>query len=356
VTARVLPLSRPVLRDRLARFPRVPLASLPTPLVAAPRLSAALDINVWIKREDLAGLGVGGSKYRILELTLGGAVAEGADVCVAAGLTQSNHPQQVAAAAARLGIPSVLLLGGARGHLAWQGNLLLAGLSGAEVHVLPEADFDELREAQVGVAERLRAMGRRPAVVTLTHAVHLLSVFAYAGYALELVEQLETQQVPARTLYVGSGGPTYAGMLLGSLALGAPLRVVGVTPRGTVAECREHVAGLVREAAGRLEIELPDLEEAICITDAFLGPGHGVTTPGAVDAIRLVASTEGLFLDPVYSGKAMAGLVEHARSGVLASAEAVVFAHTGGIPALFAHADQVMADPLPIDWQAATSR
>ena len=130
---------------------------LPTPLVKADRLSRALGgPQIWIKREDLAGVGVGGSKYRILEFTLGNALAEGADVFIAGGMTQSNHPQQVVAAANRLGVPTVVLLGGAEGRAGWQGNMLLTGLSGAEIHVLPTADYDDVRQAQEETAERLR--------------------------------------------------------------------------------------------------------------------------------------------------------------------------------------------------------
>ncbi len=343
------PLSRVALRAALARMPRAPLAMLPTPLVEAPRLSEALGgPRIWIKREDLAGLGLGGSKYRILEFTLGDALAQSADVFIAGGMAQSNHPQQVVTAAARLGIPSVILLGGAEGRVGWQGNMLLAGLSGAEIHVLPAAGFDEVRRAQEETVVRLQGEGRRPAIVTLTHAVHLRSVMAYANYTLELVEQLEQQGISATALYAGSGGPTYAGMLLGALALGVPLRVVGFTPQGGAAQSRIQVAALMEEVSQLLAIELPGAESAISISDAFLGPGHASTTPEAVEAIKLAASTEGIFLDPVYSGKAMAGLIDHIRTGKLRSSDTVVFAHTGGIPALFAFADALMPEPFSV--------
>lgn len=343
------PLSRAALRAALAGVPRVPLALLPTPLIEAPRLARALGgPRIWIKREDLAGFGLGGSKFRILEFTLGNALAEGADVFIAGGMAQSNHPQQVVTAATRLGIPTVVLLGGAEGRVAWQGNMLLAGLSGAEIHVLPAAGYDEVRQAQVQMAERLRAQGRRPAIVTLTHEVHVRSVFAYATYTLELVEQLELQGIQATALYAGSSGPTYAGMLLGALALGAPFRVMGLTPQGSAAASRVQVATLMKEVGQILAIDLPDSESAISIDDAFLGHGHADTTPEAVAAIKLVASTEGIFLDPVYTGKAMAGLINHIRSGELGPADTVVFAHTGGIPTVFAFADALMPEPFSV--------
>src|SRR5207249_7208796 len=167
-----------------------------------------------LKREELAGLGLGGSKYRILEFTLGAAVASGADVVIASGMAQSNHPQQAVSAASHLGIPAVVLVGGAEGHVGWTGNMLLEGLSGAEIQVLPSAGFDEVRVAQEALAERLRASGRRPALLTMTREVHLCGVLAYVNYVIELDHQLEERGIEPAALYVASGGPTYAGMAL----------------------------------------------------------------------------------------------------------------------------------------------
>jgi len=332
--------------EALGRFPRVPLAMLPTPLVEAPRLSAALGgPAIWLKREDLAGLGLGGSKYRILEFTLGDAVARGADVVIASGMAQSNHPQQVVSAACHLGIPAIVLLGGGEGHVGWTGNMLLQGVSGAEIHVLPSAGFEELRVAQEALAERLRSRGRRPALVTLTRDVHLRGVLAYAGYIVELARQLEDHGLEPAALYVASGGPTCAGMALGAMAIGAAFDVIGVSPLGSAADCTRHVTGLIEEVAGLLGLDLALDARRVRVTDAYLGPGHGITTPEAVAAIKLVASTEGVFLDPVYSGKAMAALIDHVGTGELGPAQTVVFVQTGGVPALFAYAEDLMPEP-----------
>ena len=337
---------RTALVEAVARFPRVPLAMLPTPLVEAPRLSAALrGPTIWLKREDLAGLGLGGSKYRILEFTLGDAVAGGADVVIASGMAQSNHPQQVVSAACHLGIPAIVLLGGVEGRVGWTGNMLLEGLSGAEVHVLPSAGFDELRVAQEVLADRLRARGRRPALVTLTRDVHLRGVIAYVAYVAELAQQLEDHGLEVAALYVASGGPTYAGMALGAIATGAAFDVIGVSPLGGAADCTRHVTGLIEEAARLLELDLTLDPGRVHVTDAYLGPGHGITTPEAVAAIKLTAASEGVFLDPVYSGKAMAALIDHIGKGELQPTQAVVFAQTGGVPALFAYAKELMPEP-----------
>jgi 1-aminocyclopropane-1-carboxylate deaminase/D-cysteine desulfhydrase-like pyridoxal-dependent ACC family enzyme len=333
----------------LRRFPRVQLAMLPTPITMAARLSSTLQgPDIWIKREDLVGLGFGGSKYRMLEFTLGDALARGADVLIASGVAQSNHPQQVVCAAAQLGIPVVVLLGGREGHVGWTGNMLLEGLAGAEIHVLPQAGFAELADAQETLAQKLRADGRNPAIVTLTRHVRLRGVLAYASYIIELIEQLEQQRIEPRALYVGSGGPTYAGMLMGVMALGASFDVVGINPLGSAAEASHNVLGLIDEATRLLEINVPIDPERVRITDAYLGAGHGLATTDAVAAIKLLASSEGLFLDPVYSGKAMAGLIDHVRRGEFVPGDAVVFAHTGGSPSIFAYSEDLMAEPYSV--------
>ena len=137
-------------------------------------------------------------------------------------------------------------------------------------------------------------------------------------------------------------------MLLGALALDAPLKVMGFTPQGSAAAGRAQVAGLIAEASGLLGLDLADVAQAISISDDFLGSGHADTTPQAVEAIKLVASTEGIFLDPVYTGKAMAALIQAVRTGQLGPSDTVVFAHTGGIPALFAFAEALMPEPFSV--------
>ncbi len=340
-----MPDSLAQLRAALARLPRLRLAHLPTPLVEAPRLTAKLSgPRILVKREDLAGLGTGGSKYRILELTLATALDRGADSLIAAGMIQSNHPQQVAVAAARLGMPALLLLGDASGPLVWQGNVLLEHLCGAEIRLVRGADLEALREAQEVAAEELRARGKRPAIVTLTREVYVLSVLAYASFILELTDQLRNLDRTIDAVYVGSGGGTYAGMVLATLVLGRPFRIIGFTPTGTAAGRRQYVIDLLAEAIDRLGLHLPIDADAIEISDEYLGAGYGIPSAGGTEAIRLTASTEGIFLDPVYSGKAMAGLIDHARRGKL-NRQTVLFTHTGGLPSLFAYADHMVPEP-----------
>jgi 1-aminocyclopropane-1-carboxylate deaminase/D-cysteine desulfhydrase-like pyridoxal-dependent ACC family enzyme len=340
---------RQALTEALSRVPRVRLARLPTPLIEAPRLSAALrGPRIWIKREDLVGLGIGGSKYRILEFTLGHALANRADVLIAGGMAQSNHPQQVVCAASQVGLPVVVLLGGAEGHVGWTGNMLLQGLGGAEIRVLPAAGFDELRLAQEALAAELRERGRRPAIVTLTREAHVFGVMAYLNYMIELTQQLEELGIEPAAVYIGSAGPSYAGMALGAMALGVAFDVIGVSPLGSAVVNSRTVAELMTTAIDELQIEVALDVQRIRITDAYLGAGHGITTPEAVAAIKLAASSEGIFLDPVYSGKAMAGLIDHVNKRELLPNQTVVFVHTGGVPSLFAYSDEVMPEPYSI--------
>jgi 1-aminocyclopropane-1-carboxylate deaminase/D-cysteine desulfhydrase-like pyridoxal-dependent ACC family enzyme len=329
---------------------------LPTPLVEAKRLSAELGgPRIWIKREDLVGVGLGGSKYRILEFTIGNALANGADVLIAGGMAQSNHPQQVVCAAALVGLPVVVLLGGVEGHLGWTGNMLLEGLGGAEIHVLPSAGFDEVRVAQKALVERLRARGRRPAIVTPTREAHVYGVIAYLNYMIELTQQLREQRIQPSALYVGSGGPTYSGMALGAMALGVPFDVVGMSPLGGAETKSRYVPELIASALEKLQIDVAFDADRICVTDEYLGAGHGITTPEAVEAIKLTASTEAIYLDPVYSGKAMAGLIDHIRKGKYRPDQTVVFAQTGGSPSLFAYAEDLMHKPYSVMEEATSA-
>jgi 1-aminocyclopropane-1-carboxylate deaminase/D-cysteine desulfhydrase-like pyridoxal-dependent ACC family enzyme len=340
---------REMLTEALSRLPRARLARLPTPLIEAARLSSELrGPRIWVKREDLVGVGLGGSKYRILEFTVGNAIANGADILVAGGVAQSNHPQQVVCAAAIAGLPVTVLLGGAEGHAGWTGNMLLEGLGGAEIHVLPSAGFDEVRVAQEALAERLRALGRRPAIVTLTREAHVYGVIAYLNYMIELTQQLEEQGLEPAALYVGSAGPSYAGMALGAMALGVSFEVIGLSPLGSTSVNAGKVAELIAAAVEKLQIDVAFDAQRIRITDEYLGAGHGFTTPEAVAAIKLTASTEAFYLDPVYSGKAMAGLVDHVRKGMYRPDQTVLFAHTGGSPGVFAYADDLMPQPLSV--------
>lgn len=331
----------PDLMSTLSRLPRVSLATLPTPLEEAPRLSDALGgPRIFLKRDDLTGFALGGNKVRKLEYLLAEAWAQGADVVVTGAGPQSNYLRATAAAARRLGLDAVLVMYGPP-PAEVQGNYLLDRLTGVKVIFTGEQDRSSVDRALEGVAEDLRRQGRRPYVIPRGGASALGSV-AYVVCARELEEQRIARDIGVDHLIcaVGACG-TLAGLWLGAHALHAPYRLWGITVSRPREECRARLTRLAAETAAILGISPPPPGQVPPVLDDHLGPGYGVPTPEGVEAIRLVARTEGIFLDPVYTGKAMAGLVDLVRRGEIGRDETVVFLHTGGEPGLFAHAAEV---------------
>lgn len=330
------------LLERLSRLPRFSLARLPTPLDDLPRLARALDRpRILVKRDDLTGLAFGGNKTRELDFIVGEALARGANVFVAGGgAGQSNHAVQCAAAANRAGMKPILVLHRSRADEP-QGNLLLSRLLGAEIHFVDTDGVDgaiNRRTALEGVMRRIaddhRGRGLTPYV--LPSSFHPLAAAAYAGCALELAGQLDALGLPAARVYLASAGATQVGLALGARHIGAPFRVVGIAYTADTTGLRDRMLGLARETGELLGLDTR-LEDGDLTNESFAGPGYGVVTPEGREAIRLLAETEGLFLDPVYTGKGMAGLIDHVRRGIVPRDEAIVFLHTGGLPALFSY-------------------
>ena len=336
------------LRARIGAIARTRLAALPTPLEAEPNLSAALGgPRVLVKRDDLTGLAFGGNKVRELEFFLGDALAKGADVFVAGGgVGQSNHARQCAAAALRAGLTPVLVLRPGVTGTTPTGNLLLTQMLGAEIHWVAEDTKLDDRDAMAGAMDRVAddytRRGRRPYV--LHSSVHPLGAIGYVECAVEIAEQLAERAGERVHVYVTSMGVTHVGLALGFAALGLPWTVTGLTWRPMVSGLAERLTRLADDAARLLKIE-PRLEGADFVTLDYGGPEYGVPNQGTWEALALCARTEGLFLDPVYSGKGMAGLIDQIRRGALKSDDTVVFVHTGGLPALFAYGQEVMAAP-----------
>jgi L-cysteate sulfo-lyase len=309
----------------------VRLGSWPTPLEPMPRLARALGLgenDLWIKRDDLTGLGGGGNKVRKLEWTCGAALADGATVLVTSGAPQSNHARLTAAAAARLGLGVVLVLAGSPGS-SGSGNLALDGLFGAAVRWAGDADEQALGAIAEQVAGQLRQRGAVPAVIPFGGS----SVLGARGYA-ECGEELLDQKPDLETVVVAVGsGATMAG-LVGALG---PRRVLGVhcgaiaDPARTVSEL---ASGLSGEALAPQSLRLR-LDQ--------VGDGYGILTEQTMAALTLVARTEGIVLDPIYTGRAMAGLIAAARDGAIAGGQQTVFLHSGGLPGLFGHAATLAA-------------
>jgi D-cysteine desulfhydrase family pyridoxal phosphate-dependent enzyme len=324
------------LHGAIAARPRVSLAHLPTPLDEAPRLSERLGVRVLIKRDDTTGLALGGNKARKLEFVLAEALAAGADTIITTGSSQSNHARITAAACNRLGLScSLVLMPGL--HLESQGNLLLDQMLGADVHIIESTAAGAASEAMEALADELRATGRSPYVVPLGASTPVGAV-GYAAMFDELQQQLEALNTTATHLYVVSGScGTQAGILAGVIAIETPMIVQGIS----VSHGKEYLAPLVIELTEQT-LRLLDLDGTVdpaeaLVDDGYVGPAYGHPTPGMLEALEIVARDEGILLDPVYTGKAMAGLIDHARRGVIGKDDTVVFLHSGGLPAIFAY-------------------
>jgi L-cysteate sulfo-lyase len=331
-------------QSALAKQPRLSLAQLPTPLHDAVRLREVLGgqarcPRILIKRDDLTALGLGGNKARKLEYLVADAVAQGATTLITTGAVQSNHARMTAAAACVAGLRCVLVLTSTTDNPALAGNLLLDRLYGATVRLVPAIDpmlavgQDEAVVAEVVADEQ--AHGRKPYVIPVGGSSGI-GVLGYVGGTAELVDQLAAAEVTPSRLYYASGSRgTQAGLTLGALLCEAPYRVYGVAVSAGEPEKIERAKRIANEAATRLG--LPErLEREHLVTDqSFIGDGYGIPTRGGLEAIDLLARSEAILLDPCYTSKGMAALVEHVRSGELSPADTVVFLHTGGMPAIF---------------------
>jgi 1-aminocyclopropane-1-carboxylate deaminase/D-cysteine desulfhydrase-like pyridoxal-dependent ACC family enzyme len=317
-----------------ARFPRFSLLDGPSPFELLPRFSAAIDgrCEIWIKREDLLPLAFGGNKLRNLEFLLGAALAEGADCLVTSGRRWSNHARLTAAAGAKAGLPVHLVLSGPRTEPANPGARL-AELLGATVHQAHSADRAEREAIARQVVEELRAAGRRPFLIGvggsgLTGAVgQVLAGLELADEAAVAGVNLDDIILPTAT------GGTQAGLLVGLRTAGLATRVRGMAVAHPGDELRPVIASMITELGSLDRLAAVDAGD-IELDDDQLGPGYGRATVAADAATRLLAQTEGILVDPIYTAKALAGLIALARDGRL-DGRRIVFWHAGGMPGLF---------------------
>ncbi|MFQ5796186.1 MAG: D-cysteine desulfhydrase family protein, partial [Candidatus Bipolaricaulia bacterium] len=337
------------LREKIDAVPRVKLAALPTPLHELPRFSRALGgPRIFIKRDDLTGLAFGGNKTRMFEFLFAQAKEKGVDTIVGGAAVQSNYSRQLVAACNVLGLEIHLVLRRVRGTRddIIQGNLLLDLLAGASVHVI-DATREEQRNALYDLAEELKKQGKHPLVVRMANDEDLSpDVVAYIDCFCEIMEQCNELKTEPSHLYVSSSDTTQAGLELGKTALGSKIHIIGVAPsdgeHGIVGLIAQHA----NQAAERLGLACRVNAEDVYNTVKYVGQRYGMVTSEGVAMIKLMARTEGIFLDPVYTGKAMAALHNHIRKGKLSQDDTVAFLHTGGTPALFAYAADLGMDEL----------
>lgn len=326
-----------MLSTAMERFPRLELVPIPTPLERLERLSQHMRCDIWIKRDDLTPLAMGGNKARKLEYLGADALRASADTLVTAGAIQSNHVRQTAALAAHLGMDCHALLenpiDSAEACYLHNGNRLLLDLFGATVEAVDTLDDPD---AQLeAVAARLRAQGKRPYVLPVGGS-SALGALGYVRAGLELAQQISKlgQRFAALVVASGSAG-TQAGLSL-ALAYELPeLPVIGITVSRPAAAQRPKVEGLIERCAALLGVEVPQSMK-VQLWDEYHGPRYGEPNEGTLAALHKLARCEGLLLDPVYTGKAMDGLLDGIALTRFAEGP-VLFLHTGGTPALFAY-------------------
>jgi D-cysteine desulfhydrase len=311
-------------------IPRLNFAHLPTPIEPLPRLTEALGgPRLLVKRDDQTGLAFGGNKTRKLEFLVAEARQQGAETLISAGAVQSNHCRQTAAAAAKFGFDCTLVLSGPAPAQP-SANLLLDQLFGARiVNVADRADRDRILQETFDGAV---AAGKKPYLVPYGGS----SPTGALGYAFAM-EELMQQEVPAGWIVFGtSSGGTHAGLVLGQRAFGYKGKVLGISIDESEAWLKSRVSALASQASERLGERMDFSPEDVLATDQYCKSGYGVLTEAEREAVHLFARFEGLLLDPVYTGRAAAGLIDLIRKGYFKPDETVLFWHTGGSPALFA--------------------
>ncbi len=326
--------------------PRLSLAQTPTPLQKLQRLSEVLGgPEIWIKRDDLTGCVVSGNKVRKLEFVLADALRQGADVVITCGGIQSNHARATAVLARRIGLFPHLVLRGEPPEGAPDGNLFLDKLFGAAItYVTPEQYRNEIDDIFAEIRRTYEKRGQRAYVIP-EGASNELGAFGYLRATREIVEQLRLEGLSVNYVVtaVGSGG-TLAGLLLGKRLYALEADVVGFNVCDTAEYFRERIMGILRATAERYHLGLGVSPEDIQIIDGYVGLGYAESRPEELALIRDVARLEGIALDPVYTGKAMFGLIDQIRKGRFSKEDRILFLHTGGVFGLFAKRDQMDLD------------
>jgi D-cysteine desulfhydrase/L-cysteate sulfo-lyase len=319
------------IRALIAKIPRIDIAIKNTPIIEAPNLAKHIGgPRIFVKRDDLTGVAFGGNKLRNLEFRLARTMTENPDVVIVGLDLQSNSARQTVGACNKLGLETILVLEGVRPNQV-QGNLLIDYLLGAEVHFAPSRE--EQRATLDRLAAELRAKGRRPHILNDNPMFDVASAIAYLETAMEMSEQLAALGLAPAALYMSSSGKGQAGLEIARRLFGG-FKVHGVTATKEF-DVRERTAAIANETAQILGLDLRFAPEDITNFMEFVGERYGVPSDSGNEATRLFARHEGIILDPVYTGKAAAGMIAHIRAGRFTPDDVLVFVHTGGTPAVF---------------------
>ena len=322
-----------MLTEKLDQIDRISLASLPTPIYPLKNVSRELGKSIWIKRDDFTGVEMSGNKVRKLEFSIAQALKEGADVLITAGGIQSNHARATAAAAARLGLWSHLVLEISKDPDT-EGNYLLDQMFGAKITLLDENGDVSVSEKIEEIAEAYRQEGKKPYIIPVG-ASNCIGNFGYLNAFREIMAQEEKLGVTfdAIVCATGSGG-TYSGLYLGNKLFDRKKKIVGVTVCYNKDHFTEVCGTIVNETLSLLG-ESPDEDKDFTFIDGYKGLGYAISKPDELRFIADIAAKEGIILDPVYTGKAFYGLYSEVKKGTFDSCENILFIHTGGQYGLF---------------------
>ncbi len=326
----------------LSRFPRVSLAHLPTPLEFLPNLSKNLGgPNIYIKRDDCTGLGTGGNKTRKLEFLMAEALADKADVVITQGAVQSNHARQTAAAAAKLGMECEILLENRTGYANTDytdsGNVLLNRIFGANITRFAK-DMD-MNAAMEEKAEEVRCQGKTPYIIP-GGGSNAIGALGYVNCAIETLTQANDRGLLIDHFVTATGSTgTQAGLVVGLEATRCGIPLLGVSVRAPQEQQEENVYNLACKTANHIGISGCVAREKVVADSDYVGDGYGIPTMSMIEAVNLMAREEAILMDPVYSGKGLAGLIARIRNGYFTKGQNIVFLHTGGSAALFGYVD-----------------
>jgi len=325
------------MNNTLLLRPRLELAKLPTPLERVENLGKSLgNLDLWFKRDDLTGFGLGGNKVRSLEYLAADAMKLNSNILITGGSPGSNHVRTTMAAAAHLGLRGVAVLSGNQPSKT-NGNLLLDHILDAKLVFTGNPDRSYIDNYIVEEAERLRGKGENPYMIR-RGGVSSLGCIGYVSAAVEICSQLKNLNLSPEILVCATGcGVTQAGLLVGFKLMGLNCRLYGITVSRTRDECISHIEQLVNETEDALGLDSRVTSDEIFVFDEYIGEGYSVPTSEGIDAIRLVARTEGIFLDPIYTGKAFSGLTDLIKKGFIDTDKTVIFLHTGGSPSIFSN-------------------
>lgn len=337
---------------RLEKMPRVSLAHLPTPLEEMKRLSETLGgPRLFIKRDDATGLAFGGNKARKLEFIMADAIEQGCDVIITSGGVQTNHGRMTVAAATKLGLKPVLILTGEEPEF-YQGNLTLDYLLGADIHFVTIDDCEDKAEK----AQKLREKGEKVAQEVKTkyeskgHKCYIVprggrcspGTAGYLNATLEIYQQLIHKKVKADYIVTAVGSTsTMSSLILGNKVFNTGIKVVGFSVSRSADECKDRILEELEKDVKYYEYDgVSFTKDEITVFDDYIGPGYALPTKAGIEAIKLLAEKEAIILDYVYTGKAMAGLIDCIRKGYFKKDDTIIFLHTGGGPAMFALDDE----------------